>query len=455
MTQACALQILSSGANVFLTGPPGSGKSYVLERFVELAQQKRKRVAITATTGIAASLLGGVTLHSWSGIGVFRDHQERIDVEGILQNHLTVERLITTDILIIDEVSMLGSVMMDDLDLLLKSARASRAAFGGIQLVLSGDFFQLPPVSRTNTQYCFLSEGWQSAGLKICYLTEQHRQSTDELYEILSALRERRFTKQHLKLLSDRQNLQHEPNICLMTHNFNVDQVNLKRLSDLSGKEYLYEAKPRGDLLILKELRRMILAPEKLILKTNAEVMFVANDTYGRYFNGSQGKVIGFRFGLPLVELNNDRKRIIVDAHTWKLDKDKKGGEISQLPLKLAWAITVHKCQGMSLSSADIDLKRSFAPGMGYVALSRLRSYRGLYLISYNSRSLRLDPKVYAFDQLLRQESVLNETPAALSETEVKASELYYSGMNSWLIRQSLKISNNRLKELIKHLNIE
>ena len=454
MTQSRALELMASGANIFLCGPPGSGKSYVLEQFIRAAQARAKRVAVTATTGIAASLLNGVTIHSWSGMRT-KHRLGAADMTSLLNDSSLVQRLNSTEILIIDEISMLDATTLDSLNNWLKVARASKVGFGGLQIILSGDFFQLPPVSVARPEYCFKAKCWTEAALKVCYLSEQHRQTGDELAEILSALREQRFNKFHLRLLSERQAIPHQPTTMLMTHNKDVDQINSTRLERLEGKSRTYYAKLTGPTDATFSLRRSVLAPSELRLKVGAEVMFVANDPLRRYVNGSQGRIVGFKFNLPQVELKDSGLVLLTQAKCWKLENETKAAaELVQLPLKLAWAITIHKCQGMSLNEADIDLKRSFTYGMGYVALSRLKSYQGLYLSSYNTRSLQLDKTIYAFDRALNKESHLNESQQIYSDQAKLIASLYRSGMSLWLIQQSVGLSERQLREELSQLGL-
>ncbi len=450
MTQNRALEILNSGASIFLTGPPGSGKSYVLEQFVINARRIGKRLAVTATTGIAASLLGGATIHSWSGLGV-RQRLEPREIEYLIKDPCLFGRLNEVEILIIDEISMLEAVTLDSLDALLKAARSSFLPFGGIQVVLSGDFFQLPPVSKNPNPYCFLSKSWNEANLLVCYLSEQHRQLPDELTEILTALRDQRFNKYHLALLSARQNIAHPPLTVLMTHNKDVDSLNNQRLAKTSGRSKVYVGQLIGQPQIANDLLRSVLAPKVLTLKVGAQVMFVANDPLKRYVNGSQGRVVGFRHELPVIELKENKSVIVAEAFSWKKEADNRAAELIQIPLKLAWAITIHKCQGMSLDAADIDLKRSFVSGMGYVALSRLKNYKGLYLRSYNSRSLELDRVVYGFDRELRKKSGLNELKSQNYSPRKMAHLLRRAGVKRQIIKQTTGLSDRQLGAILKH----
>jgi ATP-dependent exoDNAse (exonuclease V) alpha subunit len=455
MTQANALGLMLDGGNVFLTGPPGSGKSYVIEQFVSIMKNRSKTVVLTATTGIAASLFSGVTIHSWMGLGVGDMSQKQL-LGDILNNHILIQRFRSVDILIIDEISMLDGESLDLINLILKKARSSELVFGGIQVIFAGDFFQLPPVSKEKINYAFNSRSWSELSFKICYLTVQHRQINDQLYQILSAMREGRLERVHLQALMARQGLEHKDITRLMTHNKEVDEINSQRLSLIKDKEHCYPMVLSGRKLEANRLASMVLAPQFLKLKVGAAVMFVANNFSQGFVNGTQGHVVAFRGGKPIVELEKSKTKIKVQEYTWKYTLNREViAEISQLPLRLAWAITIHKSQGMSLDEADIDLSRSFAYGMGYVALSRLKSYQGLYLRGLNSRSLQLDKRIYEFDDKLRRASDLL-VPSRLVNNyfkglgELKA--LINSGVSQEFIKISLGLSTKQLKTYLRML---
>jgi ATP-dependent exoDNAse (exonuclease V) alpha subunit len=455
MTQARALELMLLGKNVFLTGPPGSGKSYVIEQFMSIAKVRGKTVALTATTGIAASLLSGVTVHSWLGLGVNNMDEQQL-IADIMSTDIIVKRLQVADILIIDEISMMDGLLLEIINKLLKKARSSKLAFGGIQIILSGDFFQLPPVSRGLVKYAFDSQAWDELALVVCYLSGQHRQINDQLYEILTAMRERRLERRHLEALMDRQGVEHKDTTRLMTHNKEVDAINTERLAMLSSKEHSYQMEIVGRQQEASRLANTVLAPMDLKLKIGATVMFVANDFSQGFVNGSQGCVVSFKGGMPVVKLEANGKKIRVEGHSWKHTINKEViAEVIQLPLRLAWAITIHKSQGMSLDEADIDLSRSFAYGMGYVALSRLRSYEGLYLRGINSRSLQLDNKIYEFDAKLR--SVSEAVPISSKVDTKKSSDdlvelkaFVEAGINREFIKISLGMNNKQLAVALK-----
>ena len=237
MTQAEALELMHSGANVFLTGEPGAGKTYTLNKFIEEAQAKHKRIAITASTGIAASHIGGTTIHSWSGLGI-ADSISDAELDRMGYKMQLVERYNRCDILIIDEVSMLHGSRLDMVDRACRWVRHNERPFGGLQVILVGDMFQLPPVTRGSdeTDYAHHSNAWRVAELKPAYLTEQHRQGADdELLDILREMRNGGISKAHIDLLNTRTGLPVDEHITkLSTHNVDVDTLNNNKLNRIN-----------------------------------------------------------------------------------------------------------------------------------------------------------------------------------------------------------------------------
>lgn len=407
MTQAEAIELMHSGANVFLTGEPGAGKTYTLNKFIEEAQEKHKRIAITASTGIAASHIGGTTIHSWSGLGI-ADAISDAELDRMSYKQQIMERYNRCDILIIDEVSMLHGSRLDMVDRACRWVRHNERPFGGLQVILVGDMFQLPPVTRGSdeTDYAHHSNAWRVAELKPAYLTEQHRQGADdELLDILREMRNGGISKEHIDLLNTRTGLPVDEHITkLYTHNVDVDTLNNNKLNQLDGQMHTFTMTGKGQDWQIDKLKKNLLCPEKLQLKVDAEVMFVANDFEAGFVNGTRGRVIAFERGNPIVE-TTDGLRIQVEEHTWRQFNETGEyviAEVSQTPLRLAWAVTIHKSQGMSLDSAEIDLTKAFVPGMGYVALSRVRSLEGLYLVGLGPQALQLDRDIYEFDKALK-----------------------------------------------------
>ena len=397
---------MGAGESVLLTGPAGSGKTYALNEFIRRAKRDGKHVSVTATTGLAATHLNGNTIHSWSGIGI-HDELPRGFFDNLMKGrHDTIGK---TDVLIIDEISMLHDYRLDMVDQVVRKVRGEDLPFGGLQVILCGDFFQLPPVVRGDQRpaaFVVESQVWRELDPVICYLTEQHRQNDDEFLDILNAMRAGDLRRRHVEALLARQGA-YDPfqdATELHTTNVDVDSINQARLSQLDGKEHVYEMNTSGKSTYVDTLKRSCLAPEGLVLKQGALVMCIRNNPEKKYVNGSLGIVVDFEADTdyPIVELKSGRK-ITITPETWELrDGDKKRASLSQIPLRLAWAITVHKSQGMTLDAARIDLRKAFVEGMGYVALSRVRSLDTLSLAGINRMALRISPAALEIDERLR-----------------------------------------------------
>lgn len=411
MTQDQAFDILQLGHNVYLTGSAGAGKTYLLNRYIEHLKKNNVEVAVTASTGIAATHMGGITIHSWSGLGI-RHRLTEQDLDALEERRYLFERFQNTRVLIIDEVSMLHHYRLDLVERVVRSFKRNNAPFGGMQVILCGDFFQLPPVSRGDepeAKFIYHSDAWNEMNLKICYLHEQHRQTDGGAVKVLNDIRGNRVSEETLMPL--RRRYQKDPKISipptkLYTHNVDVDAVNDQEIETLDGEEEVFEMTSRGRAPLVEALKKSCLAPEKLRLKIGARVMFVKNNMEAGYVNGTLGKVVAFEAGIPVVETAKG-VRITAQPMSWMIEEDgKMKAEITQVPLRLAWAITVHKSQGMSLDAIEVDLSKSFEKGMGYVALSRVRTLDGLKLLGLNKIALEVHPEVLEFDKELLSLSV-------------------------------------------------
>jgi len=442
MDQELALEILLDGHHVLLTGPAGSGKTYVLNEFIKQAKRAGKHVSVTATTGLAATHLGGSTIHSWSGLGI-HDTLPKYYVDDLTKaRRETIEK---TDVLIIDEISMLHDYRLDLIDEALRKVRGEDKPFGGIQVVLSGDFYQLPPISREGDReggFAVDAEVWNDMDPVICYLSSQYRQTDNELSAILQAMRDGDLRRKHAEALLKRVGTDVGEVTELHTTNIDVDRINFGRLSAIEDDEYTYEMETTGRGRYLDSLKKSCLAQEELRLKKNALVMFVKNNPEKRYANGTLGRVKSFESHthLPVVETLDGRK-IKVSQETWELrDGDKKRASITQIPLRLAWAITVHKSQGMTLDGAVIDLRRAFVEGMGYVALSRVRDLENLSLIGINKMALKVSDRAIEIDSQLRTQAQkdaarlahLRENAKKRVELAKKTSANSVDGVSSW-----------------------
>jgi len=404
MTQEQAFEILKLGHNVFLTGSAGSGKTFLLAKYIDFLRSKNIEVGVTASTGIAATHLEGVTIHSWSGIGI-KNYLDRDDLKKITEKKYLRHKFDQTKVLIIDEISMLHYFRLDMVDQVCQTFKKNSLPFGGLQIILCGDFFQLPPVSKDKEETGFViqSQVWQELNLKICYLDEQFRQTDNEFLRILNTIRRNEADQVTLKLLMTRHNKKVAANSVatkLYTHNIDVDVINNSELAKIKGKSKMYTMTSNGNASLVKSLKKGCLAPEQMVLKKGAAVMFVKNNFDKGYVNGTLGTVIDFdNEGYPIV-ITSFLKEIYVRPSSWTVREDDYVlAEISQLPLRLAWAITVHKSQGMSLDAAEIDLSKAFVSGMGYVALSRVRTLKGIRLLGINDMALTVDQNIVKLDK--------------------------------------------------------
>ncbi|WP_201571316.1 AAA family ATPase [Psychrobacter nivimaris] len=463
MRQSSALDILKTGQNVFLTGSAGSGKTYTLNQYIDYLRARRVPVAVTASTGIAATHMNGTTIHSWSGIGIKDELSDR-DLTNLSRKQFLADRLKDTAVLVIDEISMLHAKQLNLVSQVLKHVRKNNKAFGGIQVVVAGDFFQLPPIGSkgesNREKFAFMSEAWLDAKFHICYLSEQHRQVSDaangglDLDDILNQIRRQEVTFEAIAALENT----HDQSVDikrtrLYTHNLNVNKINDKELAALDGEMMRFEATTTGDSKLVETLKKTVRTQDELILKVGSKVMFIKNNAELGVSNGTMGELIGFAAvkiedkdssdalieddssddvdeeaagekttkgkksaakkdkekpkskkpttqKMPVVRLNSGRE-VIAEPEEWIIE-DETGDVLAsylQVPLCLAWAITIHKSQGMTLDAAEIDLSRTFELGQGYVALSRLKSLAGLQLLGMNDMSLQLDPLARGADK--------------------------------------------------------
>lgn len=447
MTQQEAFDILKLGHNVFLTGSAGSGKTYLLNQYIDYLRLYKVPVGITASTGIAATHIGGTTIHSWSGMGI-KDSLDERELADLLKRSYLRNRFAHTKVLIIDEISMLHNYRLDMVNKICQTFLKNRNPFGGMQLIMCGDFFQLPPVTRIepkksvilersdngaieshesgneilsrslplqddkNSEFVYNSKVWDEMNLQVCYIDEQYRQSDKTFLRVLNDIRRNDVNEMTVEALSERLDKQVEGYTRptrLFTHNKDVDAINKQHLEELNGQPHEYFMSWRGSLGLTEILKKSCLAPEVLTLKKGAQVMFVKNNYEVGYVNGTLGEVIDFdKDDHPIVR-TFDGNELVVKQASWEVkepgtslhpaSQDQVVAAISQFPLRLAWAITVHKSQGMSLDAAEVDLSRSFVPGMGYVALSRVRSLSGLRLMGMNQMALQVNPQVAEMDK--------------------------------------------------------
>ena len=435
---------MKMGKNVFLTGPAGSGKTYVLNQYISFLKEHEIEVAITASTGIAATHIGGMTIHSWSGIGI-KDSLTEYDLVAMEEKQYLWKRFENVQVLIIDEVSMLKDSTLDAVDAVCKYFKRNTLPFGGIQVILSGDFFQLPPIEKNSfsrraepknavmfsddyvyeslegdnqTPFAFHARSWRDADFHVCYLQEQHRQDDMSLLTILNEIRSGRVSNDTRRALGDRIMDDDEEGLVtkLYTHNVDVDRFNNEKLAEIEGKEKIYDMLATGKQNVVDTAKKGCLSPERLQIKIGALVMFVKNNREQGYVNGTTGCVVDFEDNYPVVE-TADGKKYVAYPQSWIIaDGSKILAEISQVPLKLAWTVTIHKSQGMTLDRAYIDLSQSFVPGQGYVALSRVKTLDGLRLKGINDTAFEVHSAVVRFDERLKKLSDNVRRRIALTE---------------------------------------
>lgn len=427
--QQQALQTVLEGRNIFLTGPGGTGKTYLIHTIQSTLEAQGKKVAVTALTGCAALLLGkqAKTIHSWAGIGLGKDDAPKI-VTGIRKyGFKAMKRWLTTNVLIIDEVSMMTADIFEKLDYVGRSMRRNMNPFGGIQVILVGDFFQLPPINKESSPQTFVFESpmWKEVVETVIQLQKIQRQCDPVFHAILSEARVGKLGKQSMEILQSRQGLpwhtlKIKPTL-LFSRRAEVDMINDQNLKVLKGEKRTYEAKTVFDATVVKgftttspevvkavaKLDRDAPYKQSLELCVGAQVMLVYNiNQDARLVNGSRGVIEGFTDTIPshpLVLFQGHSAPIPVEEQTWEGD-ELEGVKRSQIPLVIAYANTIHKAQGATLDCALIDIgPRTFEVGQAYVALSRVKSLESLYVHELDPLACKAHPKVVEFYKTLSQ----------------------------------------------------
>jgi len=404
--QQQAVDLIRSGKNVFLTGPAGTGKSYLIHYLKEHLD-----VDVTASTGIASNHLGGQTIFSWGAFFPI----PALNEYGQKEMPYIRSRIERCKILVIDEISMLDSIFFDYLDISLKTLRHNvRQPFGGIQIVAVGDFMQLPPAS-SSAKYCFESKAWQTAGFETVQLTEIKRQEDADMAALLNRMQVNEMTQDDIALLRNR-NINGEFSedvVQLFPLNKFCDEVNRKKLAALTTERRLYSAIKEAEHGINQKqaeigMEKFIgdsLIENHLIVKEGARVMMLSNEHLIDYSisNGSTGEIVDMDDTEITVAFDNgvtlsiERKAYEIKIKDPKSRSEIKIGTVTQFPLKLCWAITIHKSQGMSLDRMAIDFKGIFAPFQAYVALSRARTLEGVEIKNFSPKYIKTDPKAVNF----------------------------------------------------------
>jgi len=431
--QIRAVDLATSGKSFFLTGAGGTGKSYVIRSIVETLNRCGKDAALTAMTGCAALLLGkgAKTLHSWAGIGLGKDPAPAI-IAKIKKSFKAKKNWLAADTLIIDEVSMMTPELLDKLNEIGRGVRKNQAGrpFGGLQIILVGDLYQLPPINKSGDDdhsFVFESKTWADIIEDTVILTTVHRQSDPTFLKILNEARLGSLSEESLRILETRRNsdwkrLEIKPTL-LFTRRADVEQINMTQLKKCKGDDITFKAKtvysPAAFSVKATE-QEIQWATEKmdkngpyvpdLTLRVGAQVMLLTNmDVEHGLVNGSRGVIEKFCEGpepYPMVKFRNGEV-IIIQPASWA-SEDLEGFHREQIPLRLAYAITIHKAQGATLDCALIDIgDNTFEYGQAYVALSRVRSLECLYIWDLKPAAFMVHPKVKAF--------LNNQLPATMS----------------------------------------
>jgi len=433
MNQTTALNILKTGKNVFITGSAGTGKTHLLNQYIQYLKERRIYATIVAPTGIAASHLKGNTIHSFFALGIRDTTVDNGYVEFLQDKSYLKTRFSKLQVLIIDEVSMVSPEIFASMDKVLRAFKNSPDPFGGVQVVISGDFFQLPPVSKEfkEKRFAWQSPVWKALELKSCYLHEKFRQDDDQLIKVLDEIRTGEVSAEAQSILDDcfEKVLSREFRATkLYTHNMDVDRINLEELAKLKGKAQLFKYTSKGSVKNIEKIFKTALVLEELTLKKDAVVLFIKNNPEKGYVNGTTGVVLGFEGDIPVVQTSTGQKiRVVAEDWTIENDKGETVATISQLPLRLAWAITIHKSQGMTLDAAEIDLSKTFEVGQGYVALSRIKNIEGLRLMGLNEMALKVDPLTLRIDEPIKKASLkASQEIEGYSEDELDKSHINY-----------------------------
>ncbi len=405
--QQTALDLLESGENVFLTGGAGCGKSHLIRAF--MSRQSSKQMPILASTGAAAVLVGGRTFHSFFGLGIMEGGLE-VTLAKACRDRRVLKRLSEVEGFILDEVSMIPSEALEAAEKIAKVAKGSGLPWGGLRVILVGDFAQLPPVTRQGPRrWAFRSKVWEESGLQSCLLSHNHRIDDREFLDRLSEVRQGRVTPQVIEFLEQhmREHDQDDKSTRLFPLRDQSEKFNLSELASLPSPEIKIDSIYMGEQRYIESLQKQAPIPAKLVLKEGARVLFLQNDPQRRWVNGTRGIIVDIHSDKIIVEkLTQSGKRgreVSVDKTMFSLQnaEGEVVASVLNFPLTLAYATTIHKSQGSTLDELWVDLSRLWEPGHAYVALSRLRTSDGLKILSWNHRSFVVDPLVNQFYESL------------------------------------------------------
>jgi ATP-dependent exoDNAse (exonuclease V) alpha subunit len=400
--QKNALELLQSGENVFLTGGAGCGKSFVIKHFV--SELGTKQMPILASTGAAAVLVGGRTFHSFFGLGIMEGGPEATFQRAINDKRLA-KRLREVEGIILDEVSMISGEALVIAEALAQNARDSKLPWGGLRVVAVGDFAQLPPVTKSGARdWAFAKEVWNKTGFLNFVLTQNERVQDDSYLSVLNKIRVG-VVDQTVAEFLNRHTFEHDesdPATRLFPRRDQSLAYNLKKLGEIDSKEVVIDSIYFGTEKFQETMMKQGPVPPQLTLKVGAEVMFIQNDSNKRWVNGTRGTVVQIEDDKIIVEKFHGRDVTVEKQQFSYMDADGNVvASVIQFPLALAYATTIHKSQGATLDELWCDLSNLWEPGQAYVALSRLRFGRGLKILKWNPRSIKIDPMVRSFYEQL------------------------------------------------------
>ena len=413
--------IINKGENIFITGYAGTGKSYILNKL-----KKKFKIDVTSTTGLAAVNIQGQTIHSWAGVGIC-NKPVNVVAENILKRSNLKKQILKCNILAIDEISMLDAQTFDYIDTVLKMVRDNDEPFGGIQVLLFGDFFQLPPVEKDEKGFCFSSNCWKELNIKTIFLEKIYRQTDNKFIRSLNNIRMNSITDEDLKLFNTREvknNTYNSDILHIFSTNKEADTYNSLKFNNVKNpvhtfisedkihkkkevisvnKENPQKSLSKFDLITLDMFDKYCKAPQILELKEGCKVMLLKNHNFAKgLINGACGVVLKIEEDAVIVKFDNG----IEEAITKNTFEYYREGELvssrDQYPLRLAYGITIHKSQGMTLNELVVDCNRIFECGQAYVALSRIKTLDGLYLRSFNPNKVVVNEEVINFYDSLK-----------------------------------------------------
>lgn len=470
-SQTEVLARLLNRENLFISGPAGSGKTTIVKKFIDILDAQFEgnfSVAVTASTGLAAKLIDGVTVHSWSGLGIYDgvfDPRKKNDPQFPKGFWRAKNQIKYTDVLIIDEISMLSAYYLDNINTVCQYFRRNKKPFGGIQVIFLGDFLQLPPVpprkpiDGVDYGFAIMSEAWKKADVGYCYMDKTHRASDKFLKYLLKSIENDKITNNTHKIINACRNHKKDPEknyTTLFTTNNDVDKYNQKMLDENPNiLKKLKLVKEMGTPKNVEKLIKQRGLDEEIQVKKDAVIIVTSNirdiDGDMKVANGSVGKVVTVNKDSIYVQLNSGETAMI-ERHPYTLSKKEEmvndKGEIAyfddliaavyQFPIKLGYAITVHKSQGQTFDGVEVDLSKCFTPGLGYVALSRIRDARNLIIKDFNNKALEVD------SQSMKISKIVKKKAAESREDFIKNIEVYEPLLNTrlshyivWDIEQS------------------